>query len=366
MKLREFIVNNGLDELINNFAIKATYHQKYPYLVQLVYDQLNTPKNDITNDCRGIIFDTRDWSIVSFPFTRFTDYNKSVKTNFDFTDYKVYEKIDGSLMTMYFHDSKWHISTKSVPDANGLILGTDFGDIRYADYFWQIYTNLDLPINLNENYCYIFEFKFPSKTQFIVEAYSETITLLGVRDLTDLKEINLENVDFPCKSTVLYDDDISFEELLLKSYYINPTEREGYVIVDKNFNRLKIKSPAYNRIGLLKRSESDSAKADNFKILCSIVKLNYYNDFLINYQNCILDYSMINSAVAKMKYVLHNELEKTKHFHSKEVGIFSQTESKFGKMFFNFHKRRYIGYPIETLLFDMDNNKFIELVRKFM
>ena len=45
---------------------------------------------------------------------------------------RVYEKIDGSLMTLYFYDNKWIISSSGKPDAdgNGADVGHALGEQR--------------------------------------------------------------------------------------------------------------------------------------------------------------------------------------------------------------------------------------------
>lgn len=52
---------------------------------------------------------------------------------------QVYEKLDGSLMTLYHYRGQWHVATTGRPDASGSV-----GSARasYNDLFWEIWQNL--------------------------------------------------------------------------------------------------------------------------------------------------------------------------------------------------------------------------------
>jgi len=54
----------GLQALIDTYSIKAHYSNEYPELVCLCYSHTDTPKNDITNDCRGIILNKDTFEII--------------------------------------------------------------------------------------------------------------------------------------------------------------------------------------------------------------------------------------------------------------------------------------------------------------
>lgn len=38
---------------------------------------------------------------------------------------QVMEKLDGNIMTLYYYDSNWHVSTSKVPDASGWVPGQE-------------------------------------------------------------------------------------------------------------------------------------------------------------------------------------------------------------------------------------------------
>lgn len=299
MKLIEYLKNNGIEKLVSDYHVRATYSTKYSELVCLCYDHTNTPKNEITNECRGIILNKDTFEIIAYPFTRFSDYNPKGKQNFDFDNFSAYEKVDGSLITMYYYAGVWNIGTKGTPDAHGFIRGLD---TTYNEYFWQVWDKLgyELPESGFDYFTYIFEFKFPSESQFITECKKPTITLIGCRSLFGpFPEVDLKSKKWnwdipPYKNWITAQKyEIGIGDLVNKSYYLNPFKSEGYVLVDSKFNRLKLKSPAYDLILLLKsefQSEFQSeekieeVRNHNKRILIKISKYFAPNKSEVSFQ----------------------------------------------------------------------------------
>lgn len=52
-------------------------------------------------ECRGLVLDeAKDWAVVAMPYTRFFNYGERWASSIDWATAKVFEKMDGSLMTM--------------------------------------------------------------------------------------------------------------------------------------------------------------------------------------------------------------------------------------------------------------------------
>ncbi len=55
----------------------------------------------IVQQCRGIILDeANNWQIVSYPYDKFFNYEESYAPQLDWSTAKIFEKLDGSLMTL--------------------------------------------------------------------------------------------------------------------------------------------------------------------------------------------------------------------------------------------------------------------------
>ncbi len=73
----------ALSELKDKYAIQSNQHKDYPNLVQLKYNQLESPMSEkIVQECRGLILDSSlDWEVIAYPMDKFFNYNEH-KANF--------------------------------------------------------------------------------------------------------------------------------------------------------------------------------------------------------------------------------------------------------------------------------------------
>lgn len=271
MLLQDFLRNNGnrsggtIEDLTAQYAIKTSRHSKYNNLVLFKYDMIESPMAEpIVQECRGVILDeNNDWAVVSRPFDKFFNHGEGHAKELDWKTTKIQEKVDGSLMTIYVYDSSWHVASSGTPDAGGLV--NDFG-FSFAELFWKTLEQYDVTLPKKDcGICFMFE--LTSQYNKIVVRHSKpSLTLLGARDLTTQKEIKpsealrlLESWD-PERRTgnrATFDKLQAVKEFPLTSYEeiyatfpsIDPLSMEGYIAVcvdaDGNFNRQKIKSPAY-------------------------------------------------------------------------------------------------------------------------
>lgn len=74
MKVIEYLKENGTEKLTSEFGVIVKKYEDAQLLV-LNYDQINSPKNEITSECRGLILDY-DYNIVSRSFDRFFNWNE--------------------------------------------------------------------------------------------------------------------------------------------------------------------------------------------------------------------------------------------------------------------------------------------------
>jgi len=367
----DYIIKNSLETLVATYSLKMRRHILYPNLVQLMYDQLETPKNDITNNCRGLIIDTNTMKVVSFPFTRFSDYNPMGKQTFDFDDCTYWKKLDGSLMTLYWYDGKWNVASKGMPDASGQIKGLD---ITMNDYFWKVWKLKKYELPKFTDHCYMFEMERPSE-DFLVKVSEPNITLIGVRNLKTFKEVSIERakrelcISWECatgkKSTL--------NDILLELNEVDPIKMEGYVACDSNFNRLKIKSPQYDNINLLRTSKFISNEEyikrksqidkDNFRRMCEIVRTNSHKSFLSldKYKEHTVLHSTIKTAYKRLQQKLDTLIEYTKTLTGKELGLKMKDNQNLSGIVFAYQKGAITDIP--AYLRKLEIRKFESLIR---
>jgi len=360
----EYIEKNSLAQLVSAYNLRANFHKVYPNLVQLCYHQLDTPKNPLTNNCRGIIIDTNTNSVVSFPFTRFGDYNyNNPKENkVDFNNCRFYEKIDGSIITMYWYDNRWNVSTKGLPDASGLILGIEK---TYNDYFWEVFEKLNYQLPDDIEHCYIFEFKFPSDN-FLVKTDKESIKLIGIRNLITFEEVDIYgDIEEKQYCTAPYywlrcvDNEYeTIEEILNHVRSVDPLTFEGYVAVDKNFNRCKIKSPQYESINLL----TDKNQKDNKRWLLDIARTNNHKNFLSleKYKKYENEYNEIKRKLNNFKSILNDLHQSSINLTGKELGLKMKKWPELSGLVFSLKNGNVAS--VDDLIYNMDIKKLEKLL----
>ena len=329
----KYIQNNGLEQLISTYNLIARYSNRYPNLLQLCYHQLETPKNEITNECRGLILDTTDnFKVVAYPFFRFNDYNFDTKTGrderadkvLDLNSLKFYEKLDGSLMTLYFYNGEWNISTKTLPDAHGDIYSKE---TTYRELFFDTFNRLGYKLPTDTKKCYVFETMYDG--QGITTKTTESISLLMVRDLISLEEVDFIEIGNILGYPIVESIDKTLDEVIEIIRYIDPLETEGYVVCDKNYNRFKIKSPQFERISDLKVNYDNSEERqvacdrDNFRKIADIIRTNNHTTFLRleKYSSVQNLYKKVNGKYKKLINDTQRFVDSINGLSGKDLGV---------------------------------------------
>lgn len=245
----------------------------------LKYNQLNSDfHEEIVRECRGLIVDAQ-LNPVCIPFFKFGNYGESYCPQMDWDTIRVQEKIDGSLMKVWFDRGAWHISTNGTIDAHRASLPNAQEDPNAPfTTFGQLFdaaaaaSGLDYD-RLNPENTYIFELVSPYN-QVVVPYRELALYHLGTRNNRTAQEceedIGIQKPrSFPMRS--LQDCIAAAAQL--------PYDAEGYVAVDGQYNRVKIKSPKYIAVAYTKNY------ADNptflTKRIIDIIRSNEIAEFLL-------------------------------------------------------------------------------------
>ena len=264
LEIQKFLQQKSFEDLHSLLRINISQHKDYSNLYLFKYDQIESPKNHpIVIECRGIVLDkSQNWKVVSYPYNRFFNVNEQVAvetedgvflktTDINWESAKIYEKLDGSLCTLYFYDNKWNVSTSGTPDASGEVQGFSTHYLNFADLFWQTWNNLGYKLPENKNCCYMFELMTPFN-RVVVQHQTARIALHGVRDLTTLQELNPSDFASQGWEIVKQYSLKTLDEVFEACKALDPVKNEGFVVIDDQFNRVKIKSPAYVALSHMK------------------------------------------------------------------------------------------------------------------
>ncbi len=210
----------------NHFAEFATHFAIFNYEIGADFT------DPLTKEARGIIIDLKTLSVVCWPFTKFGNHFESYVDDIDWNSARVQEKIDGSIIKLWNDGEKWRFST------NKMITP----DEKFSIAIEKAAKDIDFSV-LSPDNTYILELVSPL-TQVVI-AYPETkFYHTGTRNNKTGQEIQEdiglpEPKEFACKS---------LEECVAMAGRLNKgktVDEEGYVVVDKDYHRIKVKSPVY-------------------------------------------------------------------------------------------------------------------------
>lgn len=236
-----------LATLRSRYAITAKRHGGYPNLVLLKYSQIDSPfAEPIVRECRGIVLDEADdWRVVALAFTKFFNDGEGHAAPIDWSTALVQEKVDGSLCCVYEYRGIWHVATTGTADASGEVHGAGG---TFANYFWDTFEAhggwaLDSD---DADICYFFELCGPAN-RIVVVHEKPHLTLLGARRRSTLEELHPSQIAWHCPGVpVVREFPLQSIDDIVKSFEtLSPLKQEGYVVVDAQFNRVKVKSPGY-------------------------------------------------------------------------------------------------------------------------
>lgn len=237
----------SLEYIQNDLAIKVKPHPKYPNLLHFSYNMIESPMgNPIVQAARGCILDKDDnWNGVCWGFNKFFNLGEGHCAPINWSTAKFYEKVDGSLCMVYFYDQKWHVATTGTPDGSGDVNG--YG-VTFSEQFWEVWGSQKVNFVFGQpGTTYMFELVGPFNQ--VVVQYDHGIRSLGWRD-----QFGQEHPPFDYKSLpgakIL--DFKNVEEALLYFDNVQGHTMEGFVAVDADFNRVKIKHPGYVAIHRIK------------------------------------------------------------------------------------------------------------------
>lgn len=240
---------NWRDLLIEEYRINIK--EEYPFAI-FNYGIDCDFSNPIVQEARGIIIDIEDYKVVCWPFRKFGNYNESYADEIDWNTARVQDKVDGSIIKLWRNEysEKWQFSTNSTINADNALANQmtqeSFLDvIRRADNYNDIL--LRLPI-LNKNFTFMFELVSP-ETQVVVKYPTAHLYHIGTRNnitgIENAVNIGIERPqEYPLRSL---GDCINASIQLNQSGdgQVHNVKKEGFVVVDGNWNRIKVKSPDY-------------------------------------------------------------------------------------------------------------------------
>jgi hypothetical protein len=317
----------------------ATEHGVYAKVtngkIALSYDMIEAKQtNLLACECRGLVLEENTYNIAAFPFKRFFNNSEEnlIPKEFDWSSARMCEKKDGTLGIVYNYKNKWYIGTRSrceadVPLEDGHTTFAILFDMAIKDMWCKNQIAFINSQSLSKNIetfmnCfgekakdYTFCFEITSPYNRIVCKYDDIkLTLLMVRNnITFLEEnpkdwLNDQTDTYGLKVPEEYDFNDTAHMLEIVNSW-KPEDHEGVVLVDKNFNRIKVKNIAYCLFNKMRDSLSTSVKG------CVEAILLGKDDDLIGMMPAMISdrLTRLKPVIQQVLHQVHLEYEEIKH-----------------------------------------------------
>ncbi len=268
--LQKFLLDNNLTNYddIKKCLTSAPYKLKVKeydgrFLVTYNMMDVNWRLAPWIKECRGVIFDKLKIEPVCWSFNKFFNHGEQedneLIAKLDVESTRYVEKLDGSLIKLYYYNAEWVFTTNNTIVATLATIHHSVSsgglEVSFLDYIKQVVefhtgsTEFDTSC-LDKNLCYHFELIHPNNT-IVVHHATKELFFLGARDLQTGQEIDereKESLHIPAWVKLPADETARFsslDECVQAAKDQSTLDKEGWIAVDKNFTRVKIKTELY-------------------------------------------------------------------------------------------------------------------------
>lgn len=359
LKIIDYIKENGLASAIKEFKLKS---REYDNKVLIKYDQIDSNMGiEEVQDCRGLILEKDTWKIMCLSFRKFFNSAEGHAAKVDWYTARILEKLDGSMIQLYWDWNKktWFAATTGTAEGEGEVnnkLGLTFNSL----FMKTIKDKYGIDVNeFNKDYIYVFELTTPYN--IVVKPHAESsATLLTMRFRPTLKEVSYETLCEAGEAMGLpvvkaYDLNATNVGVLIRTFEDMPWMDEGYVVVDADHNRFKVKNPAYVAVHHLK------SKTGEHNIM-GVVKSNEIEEFAATFPERRDEIFTLKEKYDELVVKLEGAWDELKG--SLPKNITKQEQKKFAMKVFEVANKRDVK-NFATLFFGLKDRK-VESVKDFM
>lgn len=363
--LLNFIKNHqDWKELLQQPPYNLSIKEDGGYVI-LKYNQINSDfSQPLVKEARGIILDAATLVPVCVPFFKFFNYGEQYAADLDWDSAQITEKIDGSLIKLWWDKGTWHWSTNGTIDAAKAEVKqsvfvtepnlTFLKLIQEADNYNQIdYSSLSV------DYTYMFELVSP-KNQIVLPYAETSLYYLGARDNYTFEEVKL---DIGIKKPRSFDFS-TLDQCIAATQSNLFKDKEGMVAKDKYGNRVKIKTEDY----FLKHKLANNGEVNGGALL-QLIKINDYEELLSYFPQYKPVVDDMIDAINTLSYYMQEEcavalVKKADGWTRAAIAQYMTANNYRFKdyIFKSLYGNQFIT-PI-SYLFSMPENKLLDLVQR--
>lgn len=229
MNILEILNEQALAAAIADGYVRKQYHPTEPLAI-LNYSQkaqFDRAWNEVTVQCRGLIFNTETNELVARPWPKF--FNSGEHDTLNMTaPVRIFDKMDGSLGILYPTSNGWAIATRGSFTSTQAIAASALLRDRLASRPWDPSPELT----------YLFEVLLPENRVVVDYGDRRELVLLDILETeTGLQAVDYEWIRVPFDPVDELDGDTLAEALMLE-----PRENaEGVVVYFQDGSNLKVK-----------------------------------------------------------------------------------------------------------------------------
>lgn len=360
---KKLSLEDSLKFLYNEFSIASKIYQAD--CIILNYSQLDISNKflPIVKECRGLILSYDLLSVYCKSFTRFYNYEEDIEgqRNFSFKNSTAFEKIDGTLINLWYHPikQKWIFSTRRMAYAEGSING--YPSLSFYDIILKVfnannetiqgYLNSLFSRESDKEYTWIFELVSP-ETKIITDYKNDykLYYLTCYNNKTCKEHYSESNYDYFASCFIdnitvpkryNFSNDESVRKYILSNF---KDDEEGFVVFDKDsYNRVKIKNTKYLELAKIKGNGAFYPK----RILSYIVNEN--TDILQRFSDY---YELINVYKKKLNYfisTIEKEYEQYKNIENQKDFAIAVNSNPYKSCFFQIRNGKSINEIIKSI-----------------
>jgi len=314
----KYIKEHGLSKALNDFKLKIRVYDKK---ICIKYDQIESPfGNREVEECRGIVLEKDTWKVMCLGLTKFYNSAEGHAATIDWSTARIQTKLDGTCINLYYdwHKNRWFAATTGTAEGEGEVnnrLNTSFNDLFWETiYNFTDYDNFTEALDVDNTY--VFELTTPYNIVVTPHATS-SVTLLTVRDLKTLDEYSKNDViQIADWLGVPYVEEHELNkgnfDYLIKTFEQMPYDNEGYVVVDGNFNRVKVKNPAYVAVHHLK----NGTEAHH---IMEVIKTNEIEEYVATFREREDEVRSLHQNYNELTDKLYSSWEALNQFRPKDI-----------------------------------------------
>lgn len=338
LKIVEFIkTHSNWEELLTSSPYNLTV-KRDGKLILFKYNQIDSDFNEeICCEARGLILEEGTWKVVRFAFKKFFNLGEKFAAKIDWDSATSSEKLDGSIISVFFYDGQWRVATNNTIDAfkaplNGVGPYKNFGelftsvmplDFFEGEHFGKNWADLNL--------CFTFELVSPYNK--VVIDYPETkVYLLSMREMDTLNEIegNVVRIfgkinGFNTPQEYKLRNEKEFCELVESM----SNDHEGIVVRDMYNERVKIKTKSYFELHRMVNNGVVTVAR-----MVELIRANDHEEFLAYFNGFRDEFSYISNVMEKISNRIDEISTLVKQYSTKKEIALDETIPNWEKRFY--------------------------------